>query len=93
MTISEYIKMLNMKIFSDYSKIKSVHQISGFFFVAGLFYVLFSIYISRCIIDATPDLKDTVRITGRSRISLTFLIYLEHSICWRSSLEGFKRIK
>ena len=58
-----FIVQINQKtkiIFSDYSKTKSVHQISGFFFISGIIYVLFAIYISRGILDSTPELNDAV---------------------------------
>lgn len=43
--------------FSDY-KIKSVHQISSIFFIVGLFYIISTIWITKNIIEAEPELKD-----------------------------------
>lgn len=40
---------------------KSVHEISSIFFVVGLIYVICTTWISRyCIIEAEPELKDSV---------------------------------
>lgn len=47
------------KSITDSTKMKSVHQISGFFFILGIFYILSCVLISRSIIDSEPELKDS----------------------------------
>lgn len=43
----------------DFNKMKSVHSIHSFYFIAGLAFILFAVNISKIILLDVPDLRDS----------------------------------